>query len=168
MIISTTGHRPNKLGGYSDDTHVKLVKLAEFFISRIDDKDNTVFFTGMAQGWDQAVAAACINQKVSFIAYIPFKGQESSWPPVAQKTYQSLIFQATKVLIADTEIDLTKASKWDIAKAMQARNELMVSNSAHVLALWDGTKGGTANTVKYANKMKIPVTNIWETFKAME
>jgi uncharacterized phage-like protein YoqJ len=33
---------------------------------------------------------------------------------------------------------------------MQLRNEFMVNNSDIVIAVWDGTNGGTANCVKYA------------------
>ena len=37
---------------------------------------------------------------------------------------------------------------------MQKRNEWMVDNSGAVIAVWDGTPSGTANTVKYARKQK--------------
>jgi len=36
---------------------------------------------------------------------------------------------------------------------MQKRNEYMVDNSNIVIAVWDGTKGGTYNCVKYAEKL---------------
>jgi uncharacterized phage-like protein YoqJ len=44
---------------------------------------------------------------------------------------------------------------------MQKRNEYMVDNSDIVIAVWDGSKGGTYNCVKYAEKLgkKIIVIN---------
>ena len=36
---------------------------------------------------------------------------------------------------------------------MQKRNRYMVDNSDIVIAVWDGTPGGTENTVRYAEKL---------------
>lgn len=36
---------------------------------------------------------------------------------------------------------------------MQKRNEYMTDNSDIVIAVWDGSKGGTANCVRYAKKL---------------
>jgi len=36
---------------------------------------------------------------------------------------------------------------------MQKRNEYMVDNADIVIAVWDGTKGGTCNCVRYAKKL---------------
>jgi uncharacterized phage-like protein YoqJ len=44
---------------------------------------------------------------------------------------------------------------------LQKRNIWMVDRSTAVLALWDGSKGGTANCVKYAEKVSVPVFNVW-------
>ncbi|PAD70641.1 hypothetical protein CHH83_02225 [Bacillus sp. 7586-K] len=43
---------------------------------------------------------------------------------------------------------------------MQKRNEWMVDNSDYVIAVWDGTKGGTGNCVKYAQKQNKYITTI--------
>jgi len=37
---------------------------------------------------------------------------------------------------------------------MQKRNEWMVDHSDYVIAVWDGSKGGTGNCVKYAIKQE--------------
>lgn len=36
---------------------------------------------------------------------------------------------------------------------MQKRNEYMVDLADRVIAVWDGSKGGTATCVKYAEKV---------------
>lgn len=36
---------------------------------------------------------------------------------------------------------------------MQKRNEYMVDLADRVIAVWDGSKGGTANCIKYAEKV---------------
>lgn len=43
---------------------------------------------------------------------------------------------------------------------MNKRNEWMVDNSDLVIAVWDGTKGGTANCVRYAVKQGKEITKL--------
>jgi uncharacterized phage-like protein YoqJ len=93
-VIAGTGHRPPRLGlSYSRSD---LDKLTRFFIinhlqSR-DDYDNgdLSIISGMALGWDQALAAAAIALDVPFIGAIPFEGQEGKWPKSAQDVYRSI------------------------------------------------------------------------------
>ncbi len=40
---------------------------------------------------------------------------------------------------------------------MQVRNEYMVDRADLVLALWNGTPGGTGNCVRYARTRGVPV-----------
>ncbi len=39
---------------------------------------------------------------------------------------------------------------------MQKRNEWMVDNCDMLVAVWDGTDGGTYNCIDYAKRMKKP------------
>lgn len=55
MILAVTGHRPNKLGGYSKQAYRKLVKIAEVNLKKLNP-DKVI--SGMALGWDQALAQA--------------------------------------------------------------------------------------------------------------
>lgn len=41
----------------------------------------------------------------------------------------------------------------------------MVDDADRILALWDGSSGGTANCVGYANDIKKPITNLWPVYK---
>ncbi|MNP85294.1 hypothetical protein D3C76_1849670 [compost metagenome] len=43
---------------------------------------------------------------------------------------------------------------------MQKRNEWMVDNSKFIISVWDGTKGGTGNCVKYAENKNKHISNI--------
>ena len=76
MIIAATGHRPNKLDGYAQSSFNRLVKLAIIWIRKFKP---TKFIIGMAMGWDQAVATACIKTNTPFIAAIPYKGFHLHW-----------------------------------------------------------------------------------------
>lgn len=155
MIFAATGHRPNKLGGYSPAAMLKLTEFAFQYLTLIDQPDKIV--SGMAIGWDQAVAHAAVLCGVPFIAAVPFAGQELTWPTLAQEQYRRLLDRADEVVI------VTPGS-YSPAK-MHARNEWMVDHADKVIALWNGTEGGTASCVAYAEGVRRPVENLWSMWK---
>jgi uncharacterized phage-like protein YoqJ len=142
MIISGTGHRPQKLGGFSivrNKIFNYVCKTAEEILIK---ENPTKIITGMALGWDTWLAQIAYKLRIPFIAAVPFVGQESIWPAESKSTYAKLLNLASEVVIVSE--GLYSPEK------MQRRNEWMVNHSDKVLAVWDGTNGGTGNCVKYA------------------
>ncbi len=154
MIICGTGHRPDKLGGYGDDIKNKLQNLATGWL--ISNKNINGVISGMALGWDQALASAAISLRVPLLAALPFKNQDCKWPEKSQKEFKNILNKASKIVIV-SEGEFT-------SKKMQIRNEYMVDNSDFVLALWNGTSGGTANCIKYAAKKNKLIVNLWKQY----
>jgi uncharacterized phage-like protein YoqJ len=153
VIICGTGHRPSKIGGYGEAARALLVNVAgEWLHNNKPDK----VITGMALGWDWALGAAAFNCEIPFIAAVPFEGQELKWPIQSQRDYHGLIKDASQVVyVCDPGYAAWK---------MQKRNEWMVDNSDAVLALWNGSDGGTANCVRYAAKQGKPIFNVWDEY----
>lgn len=153
MILAATGHRPQKLGGFGLDVFVRLSDFAKGQIQKINP---SVVISGMAIGWDQAIACAAVELKIPLHAYIPFEGQESKWHPQDRARFDILRCQAEKVVIVcDGEYDSWK---------MQKRNEAMVDACDTLLALWDGSSGGTGNCIKYAKRIRskpLNIVNCW-------
>lgn len=148
-ILAATGHRPNKLGGYGSDVDASLRRLAIWFLTT-NRPDGVI--SGMALGWDMAWSEAAIQMGIPVTAAIPFKGQETAWPVISQHRYGEILARCT-----DSHIVCDDGyAAWK----MQKRNQWMVDNATHLIALWDGTDGGTANCVKYAQG-RIPVWNLW-------
>ena len=150
MIVCATGHRPNKLGGYGLDVKTKLEQLA---FTWLEEHKPDKAISGMALGWDQAFARAAIELNIPLVAAIPFTGQEQAWPDSSQKEWKRLVDAAYEVVI----VSEGGYAAWK----MQKRNEWMVDQSDMVLALWDGSSGGTCNCIKYANKVSRPISNLW-------
>jgi uncharacterized phage-like protein YoqJ len=143
MIVSFTGHRPNKLGGYKADNPLQNViraKLRQALLEIAPDRA----ISGMALGVDQWAADACIDLRIPFTAAIPFSGQDSKWSDEAREDYLRLLKAAERVVIV--------SPGEYAAKKMQIRNQWMVDNSDKLIAVWDGTDGGTANCVRYAER----------------
>lgn len=139
-LIAFTGHRPDKLGGYSWSPIQELVcRAIRWKLTKLKPRG---IISGMALGVDQWAAQIAVELGIPFAAYVPFEGQESVWPPESQAAYRFLLSKAERTCICS----LGGYS----AKKMQWRNIAMVDDSDLLFAVWDGSDGGTANCVKYA------------------
>lgn len=153
ITLAGTGHRPDKLGGY-DPLVTKRVN--EFAIRALRHYQPSTVISGMAQGWDMALAQAAVTLGIPFHAYVPFEGQELVWPSATRLYYKALLEQAQHVVICSP-------GGYSPA-AMQRRNIQMVNACDFLLALWDGSPGGTANCINYAQFMNRPMFNAWGLF----
>lgn len=148
--ISVTGHRPKDLprGTYS---------LTDFAIAQLKETKPDKVITGVALGWDLAIAEACVKLKIPFIAAVPFVEQPSVWRKPDQDKYHFLLSNAEHV-------EIVCKGKYT-PKMFQTRNEWMVDRANSILALWNGKRhGGTFNCIAYAEKKSIPIKNVWENF----
>lgn len=151
MIVAATGHRPKSLPtGYDLAPLIAIVK--PWLASRKPD----AVISGMALGWDQAVAIAALDLGIPVRAYVPFVGQADAWPARSNYEYQQILLKCESVRIVSP-------GGYEIWK-MQTRNEAMVDDCDLLLALWNGEKGGTGNCVRYAEKQGKPIENVWEIY----
>lgn len=141
-IVAFTGHRPDKLGGYGDTPLRRAVTAA--LRQRLVELRPAVAISGMALGVDQWAAQLCIDLGIPWDAYVPFVGQESKWPPDSQRTYRGLLERARQTVV----VCHGGYENWKF----QRRNEAMVNGCGVLIAVWDGSPGGTANCVGYAAK----------------
>src|SRR6266849_4143945 len=98
--------------------------------------------------------------ELPYLTCAPFKDQSGKWPSEAQKRYDLYIERSAKHLICSPgEYSATK---------MQLRNEKMVDlalkdgpDHGLLLALWDGSTGGTYNCLTYARSRRLAAINTW-------
>lgn len=154
MILGVTGHRPPSLGGYDHGVKQRAIDLARSFLL-IWQPDEVI--TGMAQGWDTAVAWAAHQLGIPFRAYLPGEWQPDAWPAPAREHYQRLLGLAASVQIC-------VAGPYDPG-AMQIRNMRIVDDCDLLLALWNGQRsGGTWRCLEYATRRRAvpkPMVNLW-------
>jgi len=110
----------------------------------LEDLHPTLGISGMALGVDQWAAQLCTDLEIPWDAYVPFKGQESEWPRESQATYRTLLGHARRIHVTATSYSNA---------AFQHRNMAMVNACDLLLAVWDGSSGGTGNCVAYAQKV---------------
>lgn len=158
MIVAATGHRPDKLGGYSSEIEDRLFRGACRYIDTLEMRGSPVTegISGVALGWDMAWALAIIESGIPLTAAVPFLGQEKKWHPIQQNRYREILSRASRVHV----VCHGGYANWKFQK----RNEWMVDNCNIVVALWNGSPGGTANCVKYAEKLGVIVDNLWKPY----
>ena len=158
--IALTGHRPPKLDDYDLHTpfYRRLQAKLESFIDSVADADTVVVcHSGMALGADTVWAHAILAQlekhpeRVRFIAHVPVMTQPDQWPKASADHWRGLVAQADDVLVyADAYSP----------RVMQERNIGMVDAADALVAVWDGTRGGTGNAVRYAKETATPIIRI--------
>lgn len=148
MIVAFCGHRPDKLPnketGYKipNPTYIKVCQDIEAALKELKPEK---VITGMALGVDQWAAAIAYKLKIPFLAAIPFENQESKWPEESQKAFRLLRKLASEEVIVSP-------GKYAASK-MQIRNEWMVNNCDKLIAVYDGSPGGTGNCVEFAKSI---------------
>lgn len=139
-----TGHRFL----YQDFSILKTKKIFKTLIKEGFD----TFLIGMAIGFDtEAFKILEVLRKkypIKLIACIPCENQDLKFNEKQKKEYKKLLESADeRVLI----------SKEYTEKCMQQRNEFMVDNCSCLVAYLKKDYGGTAKTVKYAEKNAINI-----------
>lgn len=106
----------------------------------------------MAQGVDLIWAITAIKIGIPFIAAVPFSGQEKIWPKKSQDLYNRIIAKASEVVFV--------SEPGPAAWKYQVRNKWMVDRSDILVAVWDGSSGGTENCYRYAESIDKPIHRI--------
>lgn len=147
-----TGHRPEKLQRSEEEIRIDLEKEIR---EAIRDGLN-VFITGMARGIDLEAAEIVLQLRsegypVRLICASPYPGFEKSWSGIWKERYGCIVTKADLVRYICPQY-----SKW----CFQIRNEWLVNHSSRVIAVFNGSPGGTKNTIEYALKQGVPVVRI--------
>jgi len=159
--IAFTGHRPNKLGGYDDNSPKRIALRQEIqetlqrAVVKYGNTHEIIVISGGALGVDQDAARVAYQMNIPFIVAQPCKNHESKWPKESQIKYKKMIELAHEVVLVS---DGTYPELG--AKCMQDRNIWMVDHCDALIAVWDGTSGGTANCVGYAKRVGKPIVYI--------
>lgn len=149
-IAAFTGHRPDKLGLYNPDIASRLNALAHEVLERTTP---AAIVSGMALGWDQAVAVTAIRHGIPVIAVVPTTLQESRWPTNVKLRYLDLLKRCHEVVKVHPGVRGSRR--------MQVFNHWKVNHSDFLIALWNGTPGVTENCMRYAEAVRKPSFNVW-------
>ncbi len=143
-----TGHRPEKLSILEN----RLALLLEAEIRKAIDGGFTTYITGMARGTDLVAGEIVLRLReqddcLKLICALPHPGFGLHWGGGWTERFQRVLAAA----------DLTRCVCPNFSYASyQIRNEWMVSRSSLVIAVFNGGRGGTKNTLDYAKRQGVP------------
>ena len=150
--VCFTGHRREQLTRYEKSITKDLEKELR---QAVADGLN-VFITGMARGVDIWAAQIVLMLRdegydAKLMCACPYEGFGCGWSQEWQKAYREIL----------AATDFVKYVCEGYSRAcFQIRNEWMVNHSARVIAVFNGEKSGTKNTIDYAMKVCVPVVRI--------
>lgn len=152
MIIAGTGHR--KVHAPDVWPYTPEECLVDFLVPYLKQLQPSHVISGLAIGFDQALALAAIRCSIPFTAAVPFKGQEHKWPASVKTRYAALLREAQHV----EYVSPPGYEPWK----MHARNAWMVDRCDRLVALYDGSgKGGTKACIDYASSKDVKIEMIW-------
>ncbi len=157
MIVAFTGHRPQKLGGFEQNPIQQRVR--DMLYHKLQELKPEGAISGMALGVDIWAAEVCNGLSIPWVAAIPFEGQESRWPKESQERYRYLLEFASNIIYINNQPNYVSPPGYSASK-MQIRNQWMVDHCDLLIAVWDGSTGGTANCIDYALQTKCPVLRL--------
>ena len=137
-----TGHRPGKL--VADESEIRAWLRQE--INRAVNSNFNTFICGMADGVDvwaalEVLALRKNNPEIRLVSAVPFRGMDKSSQCGDISLFNKIISESDYVhYICDYY------TRW----CFLARDRWMVDRSERVIAVFNGSKGGTAYTLEYA------------------
>ena len=147
-----TGHRPDKMELGKKEIKPLLEKAIDDAIS----EGYVTFITGMAMGTDIWAAEIVLERKkvnndLHLICALPHPNFESRRSMTEKMRFNKIIKKA----------DIVKdINDHYFTGCYQVRNEWMVDRANLVIAVFNGKKSGTKNTVDYAKRKDIEVNNV--------
>lgn len=162
-IMSFTGHRPNKFGTYDESSPIIIAIKAELEKAIrycITECGTALFIAGGALGVDTWAAEIVLKLRddeklpVKLLLAVPCKSQELRWPKPSQARYNNMLKRADGVKM------VFEGTYEQNPKCMHDRDEWMVNSSQGLIAVWDGSPGGTGHTAEYAKKVGKPIYRI--------
>lgn len=150
-----TGHRPEKFPKKLQ-TPQGVTKLYDELARQVDDAVMSgyhVFITGMARGvdtWGGLYVAKLKREHpelgLKLVCAVPFADEEKRRRGKDLEDFRTLVESADEVLYISQNY---------VHWGYQLRNEFMVDHSSLLMGIICRDEGGTANTVKYANKQQM-------------
>ena len=161
--IFVSGPRPQNLGlrnldPFSDEAFDRLIDFVTPHLQKVREKyPDVIVKSGMALGFDQAVAMACYIEGIPFRAVIPGGWQPSKWNGEQIRRWEQLIH------VSESVVDLNLSAE-SYAKSLMARNTELIKNSIGGIILNLGSPG-TLDTVKKCAKMGVRFLDLGQKWK---
>ena len=151
-----TGHRPDKLPWGNDEADPRCVALKASMHREIEGlycRGFRHFISGMAMGCDLYFAEAALELRkqlpdLTVEGAVPCPTQASRWPEDQRRRWRELLDCCDLETVVQQNYD---------RYCMHRRDRYLVDRAGAVLAVFDGTPGGTQYTLNYAMDKRLEI-----------
>lgn len=160
--VCFSGHRSKRLPKTAQDLEELKVKIYDEIDRAIADGFDT-FLYGGCYGFDLMCAELVLlrrtvrkpgdPEQIRLYAAVPFEKQAEKWYAKDQELYFNILKKCDGVI---------RLSKGFSLSCYNKRNEYMVDHSSRLICYYDGNSGGTSSTIKYANKNRLEIINLYD------
>lgn len=160
MMCAFTGHRPERLPWGTNESDPRCaalkIKLAGA-VRRAYEDGFYVFACGMARGCDAYFADAVLELRrsvpeISLEAWLPCPSQSDGWDMQDRLRYDAQLAACSRRVITEPVYS---------SGCMLRRNRRMLDQAERLISVYAGGGGGTAATVRYAERKGIPIVPLW-------
>lgn len=155
-----TGHRT-----LTREIIEKAVASIETQITALAARGVVHYYAGGAIGFDMAAAVTVLNMKWQFLPQLtltlalPCHDHTAKWSLTDRKLFERILSFADQVVYVSDRYT---------PGCMQKRNIYMVDHSCVCLAYLTDARGGTYNTVRYAERRGVPIVHLTSVFEEEE
>lgn len=154
--MGVCGHRPARLGGSDPADPVRRWLRGE--LARVlRALGASLVWSGGALGVEEDGCQVALELGLPFCLALPFPGFDARWPEEDQRRHERLRRQAHGVQYVS---DRSPRDPQHARQLYRARNRFLVRQVDHLVAVWDGGEGGTAQAVRLARSLERGVTVI--------
>ncbi len=151
-----TGHRPGKLPWGTNEADPRCAALKASIARELEglyQRGCRHFLSGMAQGCDLyfaegVLALRDIHPDVTLEGAVPCPGQADRWPEGERRRWRAILDACDVETVVQRHYDRF---------CMHRRDRYMVDRSRCILAVFDGTPGGTRYTLNYAMDRRLEI-----------
>ncbi len=150
MIFGVTGHRG------VEQRAGELDRFARLSVAKMVSRGASRVISGLALGWDTAVAKACCDLDIPYVAAVPNRRQSDLWGRRQQLEWVRLIDNADEVWFANEGVIPSNAD-------FHTRNHFIVDRSVELWSMYDGRiHGGTRACLLYAEEQHRRIVPLWQ------
>lgn len=157
--VAFSGYRPEKFPfELREDLkeYIELVNMLREEITGLINKGYSTFYIGGCDGFDLLVGEILNQLKyiydIKIIVAMPYKDFGNKFSNKWKEILYLLLENSYRIIYVNEKYSYG---------CYQKRNELMVDNSNVLVVYYDGQKGGTLNTIRYANNKGVEIINIF-------
>lgn len=157
IVISFKGQSPEQLGGFNYHHPINLAtasKINKRLFHYLEQGKSIHAISGLDLGADQIFALTALKLKkqgysITLEAVIPCNNQMEIWPEEFKKLWHEIVEKADQVTYTSRDAHTLQL--------MHKRNMYLVDRCDEIIAVFNGKRSGTANTVRYAKRRNKPI-----------